>query len=217
MTIRLLALLWACLPLVAHASDSDYRLKLPNAATYRLFQPEQLQITELEQREVRRKALSRLPFAAQIEQAASAGGIEPELLHAVVHAESAYDPKAVSPKGALGLAQLLPATAQAYGVSDALKPADNLRASARHLRNLMNDFGDMALVLSAYNAGAGAVRRYGGIPPFAETRAYVPKVSGRYEELKRLGTVTPSPSPPSPYKLRTDSAELRLAPLPLPR
>ncbi len=194
----------------AHGSDSDYRLQLPDSTTYRLHQPEQLRLSELERRQARREALSDLPFAAQIETAADAGGIEPELLHAVVQAESAYNPQAVSPKGALGLAQLMPETARAYGVSNALKPADNLRASARHLRDLLDHFGDIDLVLSAYNAGAGAVRKFRGVPPYPETRAYVPKVSGRYEELKRRVAVADPVRESSPYKLRADSSELRL-------
>lgn len=205
-----LAFALASLSAMTCASDADYRLQLPDSEPYRLFQPEVLRISDLERREARREALSGLPFAAQIEKAAHAGGIDPELLHAVVNAESAYNPDAVSPKGALGLAQLMPETARAYGVSDARKPADNLRASARHLRDLLDRFGDLDLVLSAYNAGAGAVTKYGGVPPYAETRAYIPKVAGRYEELKRLGAVTPPPVPPSPYKLRGDSSELRL-------
>ena len=127
---------------------------------------------------------------------------------------SAYNPRAVSPKGALGLAQLMPSTARQYGVNDALKPADNLRASARHLRDLMDHFGDLQLVLSAYNAGAGAVKKYGGVPPYAETRAYVPKVAGRYEALKKSAEVPEPPTPPSPYRLRTDDAALRLVQTP---
>lgn len=204
----LLLLAWSTL---AHSSDADYRLQLPDAAPYRLHQPELLKLSDVEQRAARRQALGGLPFAEQIQHAADAGGIEAELLHAVVQAESAYNPRAVSPKGALGLAQMMPATALAYGVSDALKPTDNLRASARHLRDLLDHFGEIDLVLSAYNAGAGAVKKYGGIPPFSETRAYVPKVSARYEELKRrVAEAEPAP-PPSPYRLRTDHAELRLA------
>lgn len=203
-------LLLAGLPMLSPAGDPEYQLRLNDSATYRLFQPELLRVSEVEKREARRQALSGLPFAAQIEKAAEAGGIEPELLHAVVQAESAYNPHAVSPKGALGLAQMMPATARAYGVTDALKPADNLHASARHLRDLLDDFGDVELALSAYNAGAGAVRRYGGMPPYAETRAYVPRVSDRYEALKRLATPPEPVVPPSPYKLRADSSELRL-------
>lgn len=204
-------LLAAMLIPVAHAGDTaDYRLRLPGSADYRLYQPESPRISEAERKQARREALGKLPFSAQIEAAAEAGGIEPELLHAVVHAESAYNPRAVSPKGALGLAQLMPSTARMYGVSDALKPADNLRASARHLRDLMDDFGDIELVLSAYNAGAGAVRKYGGVPPYAETRAYVPRVASRYEALKKRAEVTEPPLPPSPYRLRSDDSALRL-------
>ncbi len=194
----------------AGAEDADYRLRLSDRASYRLYQPEAPKISDNERRQARRDALAGLPFSAQIEAAAEAGGIEPELLHAVVHAESAYNPRAVSPKGALGLAQLMPSTARQYGVNDALKPADNLRASARHLRDLMDHFGDIQLVLSAYNAGAGAVRKYGGVPPYAETRAYVPKVAHRYEALKKSAEVPEPPAPPSPYRLRADDAALRL-------
>lgn len=200
---------------VAYAGDTaDYQLRLPGSADYRLHQPESPRISEAERKQARREALGKLPFSAQIEAAAEAGGIEPELLHAVVHAESAYNPRAVSPKGALGLAQLMPSTARMYGVSDALKPADNLRASARHLRDLLDDFGDIELVLSAYNAGAGAVRKYGGVPPYAETRAYVPKVAGRYEALKKRAEVPEQPLPPSPYRLRSDDSALRLVQTP---
>ena len=194
----------------AGAEDADYRLRLPDHASYRLYQPEAPKISDNERRQARRDALAGLPFSAQIEAAAEAGGIEPELLHAVVHAESAYNPHAVSPKGALGLAQLMPSTARQYGVHDALKPADNLRASARHLRDLMDHFGDIQLVLSAYNAGAGAVKKYGGVPPYAETRAYVPKVAHRYEALKKSAEVPEPPAPTSPYRLRADDAALRL-------
>jgi soluble lytic murein transglycosylase-like protein len=204
----LLLLAWSAL---AHGNDADYRLQLPDRATYRLHQPELLKLSEVEQRAARRQVLGGLPFADQIQHAADAGGIEAELLHAVVQAESAYNPRAVSPKGALGLAQMMPGTARAYGVSDALKPADNLRASALHLRDLLDHFGRIDLVLSAYNAGAGAVKKYGGVPPYTETRAYVPKVSGRYEELKRrVAEAEPAP-PQSPYRLKIDGAELRLA------
>jgi soluble lytic murein transglycosylase-like protein len=194
----------------AYAQDPGYQLQPVVTSPYRLHQIESPRISDVERRQARHEALHRLPFAAQIEQAAQAGGIEPELLHAVVQAESAYNPHAVSPKGALGLAQMLPETARAYGVRDALKPADNLRASAEHLRDLLDVFGDLELALSAYNAGAGAVRKYGGVPPFPETRAYVPKVTGRYEALKKRSAVTPPPAPASPYKLRAQAAELRL-------
>lgn len=208
--MRASALLALAFAGVAQAGASDYRLQLQDGATYRLASPELAEGADDRRRQARREALSTLPFAALIERAAEQGGIEPELLHAVVRTESAYNPHAVSPKGALGLAQLMPSTALAYGVSDALKPADNLRAGARHLRDLLDHFGDVELALSAYNAGAGAVKKYGGMPPFAETRAYVPRVSGHYEALKKLGDAAEPPLPASPYRLRADSAESRL-------
>nr|WP_088178495.1 lytic transglycosylase domain-containing protein [Methyloversatilis thermotolerans] len=208
-----LCLLAMCLLPLAGAQAADaraYRLDPAALSDYRLDPPEAERIVDAEVQRARREALDNLPFSSQIEMAAREGGIDPELLHAVVQAESAYNPQAVSPKGALGLAQLMPSTALQYGVRDAMKPADNLKAGARHLRDLLDEFGSLELALSAYNAGAGAVRRYGGIPPYPETLAYVPKVSERYETLKkRAEAKTPSP-PPSPYRLRTDLPALRL-------
>jgi soluble lytic murein transglycosylase-like protein len=101
-----------------------------------------------------------------------------ELLHAVIAVESNYDPKAHSPKGAIGLMQLLPATAQRFGAKDPWAAADNLLAGASYLKWLMGLFGDdLALALAAYNSGEQAVLRAGRkIPPFAETQAYVPRV-----------------------------------------
>lgn len=208
--MRSLLAILASLPLTVVAGGADYVLRLDDGAQYRLYQPESPRISDAERREARRQALGSLPFSSQIEAAAEAGGIDPELLHAVVQAESAYNPRAVSPKGALGLAQLMPSTARMYGVSDALEPANNLRAGARHLRDLIDHFGDVRLALSAYNAGAGAVRKYGGMPPYAETQAYVPKVTERYEALKKTTELAPPPVPPSPYRLRGDDLELRL-------
>lgn len=123
----------------------------------------------------------------QIRQAAKEHGLEPALLHAVVQVESGYNPRAVSPRGAVGLMQLMPATAQALGVSDSADPAGNLRGGATHLRTLLGAFdGDLKLALAAYNAGEGAVRRYGmRIPPFRETRAYVEAVLLRYRFLSQ--------------------------------
>ena len=112
--------------------------------------------------------------------------LDPALLHAVIAVESAYDPAAVSPKGALGLMQLMPATAARYGVRDPFDVEQNLAAGASHLRGLIDRYaGDTALALAAYNAGSGAVQAAGGrIPPYAETRRYVPAVLRRYAELR---------------------------------
>ena len=112
-----------------------------------------------------------------IERVSREEGLSPDLLKAVALVESGFDPHAVSPKGAQGLMQLMPATARQYGVSDAFDPLDNLRAGSRHLRSLLDEFGgDVTLALAAYNAGSGAVRRYGGVPAFRETQDYVQKV-----------------------------------------
>jgi soluble lytic murein transglycosylase-like protein len=94
--------------------------------------------------------------------------------------ESNYDPNAVSPKGAQGLMQLIPATARRFGVSDAFNPSDNIQGGARYLKHLLELYkGDESLALAAYNAGEGAVSRYGGVPPYPETQDYVAKVRQR--------------------------------------
>lgn len=104
--------------------------------------------------------------------------IRPELIHAVVEAESAYNPKAVSPKGAVGLMQLMPATAKRYGVSNPKDPNQNLAGGAKYLRDLLEMFNfNLKLALAAYNAGENAVIKYGRqIPPYPETQNYVKKV-----------------------------------------
>ena len=131
-------------------------------------------------------AKSHKRYASMIAKVAREQKIEPALLHAVVAVESAYNPQAVSPKGATGLMQLMPATAKQYGVTDLLNPVENLRAGARYLRALMAKFdNNMRLVLAAYNAGEGAVMRSGNaIPPYPETRAYVPRVLQHYESYQ---------------------------------
>ena len=126
---------------------------------------------------------ARRPYADLIAQVAQEQQIEPALLHAVVTVESAYNPGARSPKGATGLMQLMPDTAKRYGVTDRTDPLQNLRGGARYLRDLMALFdNNLRLVIAAYNAGEGAVMRSGNaIPPYAETRAYVPRVLRHYE------------------------------------
>lgn len=108
-------------------------------------------------------------------------GLDPKLVLAVVAVESAFRPDAISRKGALGLMQLMPGTAVALGVQDALDPRDNLDGGVRHLSELLALYGgDLNRALAAYNAGAGAVARHGGLPPYRETRDYVRKVLERY-------------------------------------
>ena len=110
-------------------------------------------------------------------------GLDPALVLAVVSVESGFRPEAVSPKGARGLMQLMPATAAALGVSNAFDPAANLDGGTRHLGALMARYGgDLKKALAAYNAGAGAVDVHRGVPPYPETRAYVAKVLDRYQK-----------------------------------
>ncbi len=113
-----------------------------------------------------------------INDAARANGVDAKLIHAVIRAESGYNANATSNKGAMGLMQLIPATAQRYGVNDSYDPRQNIEGGTRYLRDLLKMFnGNMELALAGYNAGENAVIRAGNrIPPYAETQAYVPKV-----------------------------------------
>ncbi len=123
---------------------------------------------------------------ALAQDAARGASVDPHLLMAVVDVESGWNAQAHSEKGAMGLMQLMPATARSLGVTDAYDPAQSLRAGAAHLGGLLSRFqGDATLALAAYNAGEGAVMRHGlRVPPFAETQAYVPQVLGRYQRYR---------------------------------
>jgi len=124
-------------------------------------------------------------FDSLIERAARAQAVRPELVRAVIVVESAFNPRAVSRRGAVGLMQLLPATARRYGVADAFDPEQNIMAGVHYLRDLLTRYGNnLELTLAAYNAGEDAVERYGhSIPPFAETQHYVPTVLRIYRSL----------------------------------
>jgi soluble lytic murein transglycosylase-like protein len=124
-------------------------------------------------------------YDTMIEHAAQASTVHAALIRAVIVVESGFNPRAISKRGAIGLMQLRPETARRYGVSDIYDPGENIRAGARYLSDLMALFGsNTELALAAYNAGEGAVARYGGhIPPFKETLAYVPSVLRIYHAL----------------------------------
>ena len=121
-------------------------------------------------------------YWGHIRQAAAETGLPAELVAAVVWVESAGNPAAVSPKGAKGLMQLMDSTARMLGVRDVFDPEENVRAGARYLRQLLDEFGSLPLALAAYNAGPARVRSAGGIPPFAETRSYVERVVQLYRQ-----------------------------------
>ncbi len=127
-------------------------------------------------------------YTPLIETVAQQAQLPAALLQAVIQVESAYNPKAVSPKGAVGLMQLMPATAKRYGVIDRTDPTTNLNGGARYLRDLLTLFNeDLALALAAYNAGEQAVKKYGNrIPPYQETTRYVNKVKKLYEQLSLI-------------------------------
>jgi soluble lytic murein transglycosylase-like protein len=162
----------------AEAQDSGQatvRIAPPRAATAR-------QSNQLATR--RSQELAPLVLAA-----ADVHGLPEALLQAVIEVESNYNAGAVSPKGALGLMQLMPQTARQLGVVDPRDPAANIDGGARYLKELLARFGnDLPLALAAYNAGPGAVARSGAIPHYAETQRYVPRVIGRYHSLQSGGS-----------------------------
>jgi soluble lytic murein transglycosylase-like protein len=123
-------------------------------------------------------------YAPLFSSAGEAHGVDPRLLEAVAQVESGMDPSAVSPAGAQGLMQLMPATAAGLGVTDPFDPTQAIDGAARLLRRHLDRFGSVELALAAYNAGAGAVTRHGGIPPYPETQQYVRRV------LDRLGAAS---------------------------
>ena len=129
-------------------------------------------------------------YDAFIREAAVLYVLPEELVRAVMRVESNFFHEAVSNKGAMGLMQLMPATARSMGVLDPFDPRQNVLGGARFLRILANRFGgDLVLTIAAYNAGEGAVQKYRGIPPYAETRRYVQRVLGHYYELRAASTL----------------------------
>lgn len=125
-------------------------------------------------------------FRAYIDAASNQYQVDPILVEAVIHVESGFNPNAVSKKGATGLMQLMHATAQRYQVTNRLNPRDNIYAGVQHLSYLLTRFdGEVNLVLAAYNAGAGSVDKYSGVPPYPETRRYIQKVLSYQSRLSQ--------------------------------
>jgi soluble lytic murein transglycosylase-like protein len=158
--------------------------------------PKAVAVTSISATAVVPRAIAPVPVPAATPESAPAAGVlnrtvdeiaarhslPPQLLHSVIKVESNYNPLAVSPKGALGLMQLIPATARRFGVDNVFNPSENISGGARYLRYLLDLYhNDYRLALAAYNAGEGAVARYGGVPPYAETQNYVALVGKQLE------------------------------------
>jgi soluble lytic murein transglycosylase-like protein len=139
----------------------------------------------------RNTPLNLTAYAQLVRKAAAEHQVDPALVRALIHAESAFNPAALSHMGAQGFMQLMPATAASLGVENAFDAGQNIEGGVRHLAELLQAFeGNARLAVAAYNAGAGAVRKYGGVPPYAETQVYVERVAilrQRYQEKVSLG------------------------------
>ncbi|MCM8857009.1 MAG: lytic transglycosylase domain-containing protein [Candidatus Thiodiazotropha sp.] len=186
-------ILWVCLciPLSAEAEIFKYRgsnggihfTDKPMKGNYRLLWRSGKNRARNSNYSLERMRKNKAEVTPLIENIAKELHLHPGLLHAVVRVESAYNPKAISRKGAQGLMQLMPATANRYGVNDSYDPKQNLQGGAQYLRDLLKLFEfDIKLALAAYNAGENAVFKYGKkIPPYPETQNYVKKVLNEFE------------------------------------
>jgi soluble lytic murein transglycosylase-like protein len=193
-------LLSAATPAVAHAQIYAWRdpagnwvlsdrPKDPSARTYAVGTANTFRTTKA----AGEPSTGKDRYDSLIEEHASAQGVNPHLVKAVIQAESAFNPRATSHKGAMGLMQLMPATAAEYGVLDPYNPAENIRAGVTYLKSLLVKFAqNVELALAAYNAGPTAVERYGSVPPYRETRNYVTKIKS---------TVEAAPKPVRIYKV----------------
>ena len=196
-----LALALPLLPLAASAAGAIYGFvdgdgvqhlsNIPNDKRFRIVYVDRLvtaQTALQAPRGIHLLPAAKRPYHDNILRASLSTGIDAALLHAVISVESGYNPGAVSPKGATGLMQLLPATGRRYGGSNLFDPEENIRAGAGYLKYLLNLFNnDLELALAGYNAGENAVIRHGRrLPPYAETERYVPLVVAHYKRLSRI-------------------------------
>ena len=199
--IALLILLFPVASKISHSKifayvDTDGKLIISDKredARYKQFDPSDLngirKSAGSTNKNISTDEKSRL-YATVINNVAQEVGVDAHLLHAVIQVESAYNPAAVSSKGAQGLMQLIPATAARFGVDEVHDPESNIRGGARYLKNLLGRFdNDLKLTLAAYNAGEGTVQKYKNtIPPYPETQAYVSRVLDVFEKRTFKGT-----------------------------
>jgi soluble lytic murein transglycosylase-like protein len=133
--------------------------------------------------------LNRQSFNEEITAASEVFSVDASLIRAIIHAESAYQPEALSPKGAQGLMQLMPATGKELQVSNVFDPVSNIAGGTKYLSILLQEFDDdIDLAAAAYNAGPGAVHKYGGIPPYKETKEYVRRINILYRRYRSAGS-----------------------------
>ncbi|MCC6531373.1 MAG: transglycosylase SLT domain-containing protein [Burkholderiales bacterium] len=169
----------------------------PNTDLPSCLLPERVEPVHVAVEEPAIEIRGRPEIEALVKQLAPQYAIDPQLVMALISVESGFNPKAVSPKNAQGLMQLIPETAQRFGVQKVFNPADNIRGGLAYLRWLMAFFqGEVKLVLAAYNAGERAVERHKGIPPYEETKSYVQRISSMYKKLTHpysAEVVAPSP------------------------
>ncbi len=186
-------LVWHKQQILADMKPSWSPTKSSVSQTVRLNAPNGIHITQPRrssikpQLDVKSIHTNRALYSDMIDDVARKSRLYPELLHAVVKAESAYDPNAVSRAGAIGLMQLMPHTASRFGVADRRDPKSNLEGGARYLRKLLTKYNNnIKLALAAYNAGEKTVKKYGNeIPPYPETQNYVKKVLGFFKQNRR--------------------------------
>jgi soluble lytic murein transglycosylase-like protein len=200
--------MWKCfiaglccaLPLMAGAQKSTVRV---DARSGRLVRTVEVPVREVKARIVSAQEASTVQpgkpiksaqreqeLSAMLSAAAKRHGVEEALVRSVAEVESNLNPRAVSPKGALGVMQLMPATARSMGVADAFNAADNIEGGVRYLKHLQQFYSDERLVLAAYNAGPGAVKRYGWIPPYQETVNYVVRAGRKLGQHRRANHKT---------------------------
>ncbi|MDD2309933.1 MAG: lytic transglycosylase domain-containing protein [Desulfuromonadaceae bacterium] len=167
---------------IVHYTDA------PTDKRFKIFMREIKKDKELRTKLKYASSVNPAEFEQLIKICSAKYGVNPSLVKAVIHAESGYNPNAVSSKGASGLMQLMPATARSLKVADRFNPKDNVEGGVKYLRFLLDTFrGDVSLAVAAYNAGLTTVAKYGGIPPYNETRTYVSRVLSYMKSYQESG------------------------------